>query len=219
MLADGPISYWRLDESAGSTAADAAGSNGGTYLGGVSLGVPGALTGDSDTAVTLDGSSGYVAVSDAASLDLTGDFSVEAWVRPTVVDGVAGCIVQKGKSHGYPGWQYRLSITSGNQWQGTVFVGNSAIDVTDPGSPSTTSWTYLVMTRSGSTLTLYVNGVPVSTASVSGTLNTGTGILAIGRSGSASVDYFNGSVDEVAIYGAALSASQVADHYQAGIGG
>ena len=48
VLADGPRSYWRLGETSGTSAADVTGANGGTYGGGVTLGQPGALTGDPD---------------------------------------------------------------------------------------------------------------------------------------------------------------------------
>src|SRR5438445_8779808 len=59
----GLVSYWRLGESSGTAAAcDSWGANGGTYQGGYSLGRVGALAGDSNTAVGLDGSTGQVSV-------------------------------------------------------------------------------------------------------------------------------------------------------------
>ena len=217
VLGDGPTSYWRLGERSGTTLADAAGTNPGAAKGGLVLGVPGALAGDPDTAVGLGTNSAYVSVADAANLDFGGDFSVEAWAKPNVLNGVGGAVVHKGGTSGYTVWQYRLSVTSGNQWRGTVFVGNSAITVTAPGS-ATTAWTHLVMTKAGTTLRLYVNGAAVASATVSGTVNTSTGILAIGRTGSSSADYFNGTVDEVAVYPVALSASRVAAHFAAASG-
>ncbi|MCJ7692985.1 MAG: hypothetical protein MUO22_06170, partial [Sedimentisphaerales bacterium] len=51
-----PLGYWRLGESSGTTATDRAGSYNGTYSGGVTLGTTGALSGDSDTAASFDGS-------------------------------------------------------------------------------------------------------------------------------------------------------------------
>ena len=38
-------------------------------------------------------------------------------------------------------------------------------------------------------------------------------MLAIGRSGASSDSYFNGAVDEVAVYPSALTAGQVLNHY------
>ncbi len=214
---DSPNGYWRLGELSGTSAADQTGAASGTIKGGVTLGTPGALVGDSDTAMTFDGASGYVSVANRANLDPTGDLTVEAWVKPAVVGTVTGAIVQKGGSSGNSVWQYRLSLTSAGKWRGTVYSGTTAFTVTDPGTASTTSWTYLALTRSGPLLTLYVNGVSVATAPASGATNTSTGVLAIGRTGSAATDYFKGAIDEVAFYPSALSSSRIYAHYAAGL--
>jgi PKD repeat protein len=214
---DSPTGYWRLGELSGTSAVDQTGAAAGTIKGGVTLGTPGALVNDSDTAMTFDGASGYVSVANRANLDPTGDLTVEAWVKPTVVSTVGGAIVHKGGSNGNSVWQYRLSLTSGGKWRGTVFSGATAFTVTDPGTPSTTSWTYLALTRSAQQLTLYVNGVSVAVANISGATNTSTGLFAIGRTGSSSSDYFKGSIDEVAFYPSALSSSRIYAHYTAGL--
>jgi hypothetical protein len=128
---------------------------------------------------------------------------------------VGGAVLQKGDNSGYPGWQYRLSLTSTGKWRGTVFVGSSNITVTDPGTPSTTAWNHLALVRNGQQITLYVNGAAAATTSFSGSINTSTGMLAIARSGATSDGYFKGTVDEVAIYPTALSAAQILSHYNA----
>jgi PKD repeat protein len=219
VLGDGPVSYWRLGETSGTVAADRAGTNAGSVRGGVTLGAPGALAGDSDTSMSFDGTSGYVSVPNSASLNLTGDLTVEAWVRPGPLDSITRAVLHKGGTGGYPTYQYRIGLTSGNLWRGTVYVGSNNLTVTSPSIASTIGWTHVVMTRSGSTLKLYLNGVSVATATASGTLNTSTGMLAIGRTGAVSVDYFKGSIDDVAAYPTALSAAQVAEHYRVGTGG
>ena len=91
VLGDSPVSYWRLDESSGTTAADQLGLNPGTYSGGYTLGVPGAIAGDS--AVAFNGSTGTVTVPNSSSLQ-TGDvFSLEAWIKPArlgITNGILG---------------------------------------------------------------------------------------------------------------------------------
>ena len=90
VLAEGPRGYWRLGEQSGSTAADeTANASAGSYLGGVTLGVPGAVAADSNTAIGLDGANDYASMGDPASgvLDFgTTDFSVEFWLK-TAVNG------------------------------------------------------------------------------------------------------------------------------------
>lgn len=57
ITAAGPEGYWRLGEASGTSAADASGhTHTGTYTGTVTLGVPGALAGDSNTAITFPSS-------------------------------------------------------------------------------------------------------------------------------------------------------------------
>ena len=77
----GLVSYWRLGESSGTNACDSYGPNAGTYQGGFTLGATGAIAGDPDTAVRLDGSSGYVNVPHSSSLDVGDSFTIEAWVK------------------------------------------------------------------------------------------------------------------------------------------
>jgi hypothetical protein len=128
---------------------------------------------------------------------------------------VSGAVVQKGSTSGYPGWQYRLALTSSGRWRATVFVGSTNVTATSTTTPSTTAWSHLVLVRLGDRLTLYVNGAAVATTTFTGTVNTSTGMLAIGRAGATSDGYFNGAVDEVAVYPTALTAGQVLNHYEA----
>src|SRR2546425_1881529 len=82
LLSDGPAGYWRLGEPAGATtAADASGNAiTGSYEPGVSLGQPGAVSGDTAAAFA---SGAALVLPNAAGLDLRSAVSVEAWVRPS----------------------------------------------------------------------------------------------------------------------------------------
>src|SRR2546422_7400962 len=73
-----PVASWKLDEGAGSTAADATG-NGNTapWAGGSRW-----TSGFVGSAVLLDGVSGQLSVPNSPSLNLAGAFSVAAWVKP-----------------------------------------------------------------------------------------------------------------------------------------
>ena len=88
VMADNPAGYWRFGEATGTTAIDeTVNANPGTYLQAVTLGVPGALATEFNSAARFDGGSGRMSVNDPASgvLDFgTGDFSLEAWVKTTV---------------------------------------------------------------------------------------------------------------------------------------
>lgn len=217
VLADNPVSTWRLDETSGTIIADSTGSNSGALYGGVTLGVPGALATDSNPAMAFDGSTGYASIPNSASLNPTGDLTVEAWAKPTALDGMTHAVVHKGSSTTSSSWQYRLTLHATNQWRGCVYAGSAGACVLAPGTASTTSWTHLVLTRSGTTVTLYIDGASVGTATLSGALNSTTGTLGIGRVGSNATNYFKGGLDEVALYAGALSAERIAAHYAAAI--
>lgn len=61
VLADSPIAYWRLGETSGTTASDATGHGwNGTINPPVTLGQPGAITGDTDPAMGFAGSGNIV---------------------------------------------------------------------------------------------------------------------------------------------------------------
>src|SRR5579884_285019 len=78
---DHPAGYWQLADTSGTIARDASGQGlDGTYVGNVVLGVPGARVGDSSIAASLDGHSGYVALSDPSILQ-SPTLAVEAWVK------------------------------------------------------------------------------------------------------------------------------------------
>ena len=81
ILGDHPAAYYRLGEASGTTAFDSSGNSyTGTYLGGVSLGQPGALAGDPDTSVGFNGMDSIV---DTNFQPDNLSFTVEGWIKPT----------------------------------------------------------------------------------------------------------------------------------------
>lgn len=214
VLADKPVSYWRLNETGGATTVDSADGNLGVIKGNVTFGVPGAIMTDGDTAMAFDGSSGYISIVYNDSLDFYGDFTIEAWAKPEELNQTE-TVLHKGRSPATDNWQYRLGLTARNQWRGSVRLNGITYDLIQQSTASLDTWVYLALTRSGDTLTFYVNGLRVATAIVNGKFSPSTGIIAIGRTGSTSSGYFKGSIDEVAIYNTALPAGRILEHYNA----
>jgi hypothetical protein len=91
------VSYWRMDASAGTSETDRKGANTGTYSGTFTVGQAGALTVDSDAAVSFAG--GKMAAGNAASLQLsTGSF--ECWVTTTDSGGAFRGVMVKDNAVG-----------------------------------------------------------------------------------------------------------------------
>jgi hypothetical protein len=207
VLSDGPGGYWRLGESSGSTAVDETGASDGTYAGGYTLGASGALANDPNTAVELDGAGGRVGVPSVPAINFDTRVTIEAWVNP---DSLAGTrwIVNKGT-------YYFLYIDKGTTYFG-VNAGGPYLFVTTT-TVTTGSWQHLVGTYDGSKLVLYRNGVEVAQAPATGPISTTTVPLYIGAfDGTGS--FFDGRIDEVAVYGTALTSTEVLSHYQRGNG-
>lgn len=204
----GLVSDWELDETSGTTAADAAGTNPGTYQGSPTLGVPGI----SGTATTLNGTTQYVTVPDAASLHLSGALSLEAWVKTTST-AAGAIIVAKFAPTSFAGWGLRLAAGKASLWVGDGtngwFTGNTSV--------ADGKWHHVVGTLSGTTVSLYVDGVldtsGTRTASLTNTTSLQIGTDPTGPGGAS----FAGTLDAVAVYAAALSATTVAQHYAAGL--
>jgi hypothetical protein len=76
-------------------------------------------------------------------------------------------------------------------------------------------WTNIVVVRSSTYQYVYVNGVLGRQQAISGTLWQNTIDLTVG--GSSISNYFNGSIDDVRIFNAAMSTSQIQEQYYASL--
>jgi hypothetical protein len=227
VLADNPTAYWRLGESSGLTAYDLSGNaNNGTYTSGVTLGTTsGVLTGDLDTAATLDGSSGYVTLPGSIMASAA---SVEVWFKTTSSSGQVIMSAQNA-AYGSTPTSYSPIIYVGNdgKLKGQLqFIGIGS-SVGSTSAVNDGNWHQAVIVGSTASQTFYLDGVSIGTlgsgASISGQT---VAYLGIGYSNnnwyylaaSASWNFFNGAIDEASVYNYPLSATQVANHYNSGKG-
>jgi len=85
----------------------------------------------------------------------------------------------------------------------------------DTGAIIANIWQHIAFSYKNNSAILFLNGNPiVSNMTVSGSINDTTSSFTIGT---ATTDYFNGSIDEVAIYNRSLSAAEVMTLYQRGM--
>jgi hypothetical protein len=75
------------------------------------------------------------------------------------------------------------------------------------------TWYHVVVTYDGAALVLYMNGVAVGQVAASGPVSLGTGGLLLGGYPATGGYGFSGVLDEAAVYGQALTPTQVATHY------
>ena len=206
---DGPLSYWRLNETSGTNAADSDGSNPGVYTGSPTLGAASLLTNDGDKAATFSGSAQYVRVASSASLSLASTVSLEAWIKPTSIPaaGAFASVLTKPES-------YSLQF-NGPKMEFTIMQAGTRRRLQTPAALVAGTRYHVVGTYDGTTQRLYINGALVASAALTGAITTNTNQLNI-ASWNGSSEFFAGTIDEAAVYGAVLSPTQVANHYSVG---
>jgi hypothetical protein len=137
--------------------------------------------------------SDYVTITDNNAFTFDADFTIEAWIQPTVA--AAQSIVY----HWAPGTatlcSFALSLTATNALRFSYGVGalNAAVD-SAASAVTLNQWNHVAVSRSGTSLKLFVNGQVVQTATVSGALNNCANPLYIGTG---STDYFTGYISNL----------------------
>jgi PKD repeat protein len=213
---DGAAHLWRLGEPSGATGLDWAGFDDVTLSGGFTRGVAGALAADPDRASRFNGSSGFAATS--APVAGPNVFSVEAWFRTTSTSG--GKIVGFGDRNTGTSSNYDRHVymdAQGKVWFG---VWNSAsYTVGTAQALNDGKWHQVVGTMDASGATLYVDGKLVGKNTGTSVAQSYNGYWRIGGDTSWSGNaYFNGDIDEVAIYPRVLTQQNVTQHLQVGQG-
>ncbi len=214
---DSPINFWRLDETTGDTAADTSDSgNTGQYSGGVTKGADGAL-GSQGKAATFNGSDGNVSSSNSSGGPA--NYSTELWFKTTTNDG--GKLIGFGNNQTGNSGSYDKQVYMLNGGRLRFGVYNGGFDVVDsPAGQNDGNWHHVVAMQDSSGMKLYLDNNLVGQNSVSANQEY-PGYWRVGGDNLGAwpdrpnSDYFAGTIDEVAIYSGALSASQVDDHYRA----
>lgn len=222
-----PVAYWPLQETNqppsdfGTNLGSAGSAYNGYYLPGVGLGVSGALAGSADTAASFtsgsdEGAGGFLDVPYASAIGVTPPFTVEAWLNSAANDNTYCALA--GGQFGSPrsGW---LIYNNAGVWNFRLYNQNGTTPSLSISSGASTvgTWYHVVaICDAAMNGELYVNGVLVASNTAAGYVADPNGDLTIGARSDNSFG-FKGSIDEVAIYPTALSASDILAHYQNGI--
>lgn len=208
LVSDGPVSYWRLDETSGTTAFDHIGGHDGTYSASVARGTPGALNGDSDGAATFNGVDSFVGTGSSLMNGMT-NFSLVGWVRRGGSQANrTGLFGQNDNvEFGY------ISDQTIECWDNVLA---SAIDVANPLANG--AWGLVCVTSDGTNRAIYVNGQSLGSAAARTTPLTNTFAFNIGGGGifDGANNWFLGDLDDVALFNKALSADQINTLYLIG---
>lgn len=161
--------------------------------------------GYSASAYHFNGVEDYVRTPDSPSLNITGDLTISAWIRTPGAD--FGRIIFSNMLEVSPhdGYSLRTSNDGSLQYMAgdQVLLGQTLV--------TSDTWTHVAVVQSGTEATIYVNGL----LDIAGTVGvpTSSGVdQTIGASFSPFY-FWNGDLDEVRVYGRALSAVEVQQLY------
>jgi hypothetical protein len=221
----GPYAWWKFDECQGTTLNDSSGNgNTGTWSGSTgsqtSVGTcstsstawGNGATGKINSSLNFDGTDDKVSTTD---LDPFDDFSAAAWIK-TSASGAIQRIMDKDGGAGNDYWT--VYVTLGGTIEADLRNGaGSTTNVITSKTFNDGNWHHVVFVRSGSNLTIYVDGM----VAASGTKTTFTfnnaNAFAIGNAAvSVSGQYFTGKIDDVRVYRYGLTQKQVLDIYNLG---
>ncbi len=219
VLASGPVSYWPLNETSGTTAFDlATGLNNITYGGTYTLGDTGLRTdGNPSVLFTTATGAAYTGVAINPSLNPL-QFTAECWVKP--VDSTVQYLVSiqdrtTGGRTGFAIWKNNGNTKFGMQC-GTGATSTITLNSTTDAVAGNVY--HVVGTYDGSTFKLYVNGVlegslpsvyqPASAAQPGFSIGSRNGVTPAPS-----------NIQDVALYTRALTQEEIQNHYQSTPGG
>lgn len=130
--------------------------------------------------------------------------TLQAWVRPTALSGWQTVILKEnGASLAYA----LYSNTPANE-PATHIYTNADLGLNGTAALPLNSWTHLAATYDATHLRLYVNGTLVATRTAPPPIQTSNNPLKIGGN-AVWGEWFTGLIDEIRIYNAALTATQI----------
>jgi hypothetical protein len=203
-LGDPFVGHWMMEEDGGSVMADSSAyGNDGTFVGD-----PTWVSGIDGLAIELDGVEDHGQVPDDASLDIPGDITLAAWIRPTVVG--TQYLIKKANISVTDG--YELSLSS----SGKPFVRfnqfTNANDYRVDGLTSYpvdgTTWMHLAATYDGTMVRIYADGVPEDSLAAQFSIATNDLSLAVGAQSDGD-RLFIGAMDDVRVYRRALTTFEI----------
>jgi hypothetical protein len=170
--------------------------------------------------IVFDGSNDYVTLLDSDNWHFSsGNFTAECWVYPTASPAQPILVGQWDGFGGGAGlsWVMLLSNNSNRHLRAAISSTGSGVDFDLISSTSLglNQWNHCAFVRTGSTFTLYLNGVSVASTTNSNALFNATNSLTIGAS-SSNTQPFNGRISNVKIYkGKGLTATEISQNYNA----
>jgi len=165
----------------------------------------------SQAIVDIGVSSNRIRIPDNNTLDLTNNYSIEAWINPANRDVISGdcMLIHKGLFTGGSVKGYYLERTTTGNFLGLMFDDM----VTADNILTPNMWNHIAAVNDNGTRHIYVNGVEYPLTGTPKTVIANSEPLIIGSGNKAgSYKPFYGKFDEISLWNTALSQSQIREH-------
>jgi hypothetical protein len=234
----GPVAYYRLnttnlvptDPPAVNIGSAGTALNGQFQAMSQTRGIPGAIVGDTNTSVGIDGTLGQqVVVPYSAAYNPNGPFTVEFWAKPAVGSTASGNHTaaismingqNAANANDRSGWCVRHNATDWQFVLGFDYSDNATYYSTTmvaPGTAVENVWQHVVAVYTPSLMSIYINGaLAVSQAPNKPLMPNFAAPLILGDRGYTGWDFIGG-LDEVVIYTNALTDTEIKQHYDNGM--
>lgn len=225
-----PVAWWKIDECSGNSITDSVGPNTGT----LTIGGAGSQTtigacnttgawangqfGKSGASMNFDGTDDYISIPPGSQgppdFNFNVNFSISLWFKTTASAAATAPLIEKWAGGNATPYSYAVRMNNNSIADGKIFVGRS--DGThNPGISSTTAlnnnaWHHVVFTKTGSTLTLYIDGLSNNTTTdTTTTTTTNSSSLYFATRALLAGKWYPGQIDDIRIYNYGLNLSQV----------
>ena len=218
VLADEPTAYYRFGEP--SDASVVTSETGiavvGAIHGQATLGIPGALAGDDDHALLLDGASGSVSFGNYFAYAGGASYTIEVWFRADVNDENYRRIWNRDATNATGRQGYTLYVRSDLGVGAERYIDNQLYYTHYP-TVVVGKWTHAVVTYDQTVMRLYVDGALVDSTPSPPTMPATDSPFVVGSAPFAN-GFFRGAVDELALYDQPLTDARIAEHHRIGAG-
>ncbi len=160
-------------------------------------------------AIALDGSNDFVNIPDNDNLDMTTNYTIEAWIKPESFGWLKG-IVSKYQTSGAYGYLLRLTNTS--PYTGLCFDEM----YTKTGILEKGKWYHVAAVNDNGVRHLYLNGIEQALSGSALSVKANSNSVKIGCD--YNNRYFDGNIDEVRIWNKALTKEEIQGQYSPLIG-
>ncbi len=210
-LREGLVGYWPLDETSGNVANDHSGNgNHGTLQGGISLAQNGVI--DGENSMQFNGN-GRINIPNSNSIRIP-DFSASLWISTPNVNQVWGMPFTKSNDSTAGSWEIRLHNNQGRIEFRSKTPDTSTIHTV---LLSNNNWHHIAVVKQGTNATIWLDGVegPTQTNFYS-TANPTINYLIGARNPNSPAHFFNGLIDEVALWDRPLTSQEIQSLYNSG---